>query len=111
MSGGFNWLTLANLLMQVPKIVLGVEGIVTEAKSGATKKQLALDSLAAAATITDGTVPQYQSLTDTAAAALGASIDLWSNVFNSLGIFKHSTPTTPTVTPVPVTTSVTPAGN
>lgn len=98
-----NWF---NALMMVPQIVLGVEGLVQEAKSGATKKQLAMDSLMVANATADSIAPQYAPASDLAAAAVSSSIDMWTKVFNQLGVFKKTTSVVPTT---PATTGGTPA--
>lgn len=82
----------------VPSVIGGVEGIVSEAKSGGTKKQMAVDALKLAAGIADTVAPAEQPLVDAAANVIGTSIDAWVGLFNQLGIFKKKTPA-PAVAP------------
>lgn len=103
--------TLDNLLtisMLVPKVVLGIEGLITEAKSGATKKQMALDALAVATATATDALPQYAPLTGAAAEAAGASIDMWVAVFNRMGKFKTSPAAAPQVAVAPTSVVSTP---
>jgi hypothetical protein len=96
-----NWKTvLLRLLSLAPGIVQGVETLKGEA-DGASKKQLATDSLLLATGIADSTDPADQALIDPLAIVAGGVIDAIVTGNNKAGVFTHKTdPAKPAVKPV-----------
>jgi seryl-tRNA(Sec) selenium transferase len=92
MGSFLKWFTLIMpLLMPATQ---AVEGIVTEAKAGATKKQLAMDSLGVASAVA-------ATVTPTNAAAVKAATSLVSTAIDSIVALQNAihgkvpTPATP----------------
>lgn len=87
------WLSM--LLSLIPNIVLGVERIHGEAKSGADKKTLALDALKVAVSGATGIAPNELQPAIAAAGGLASSvIDGTVGLFNAIG-WPSGTPGNP----------------
>lgn len=83
-----NWLTLLMKALQLaPVIVAGIEHIHGE-KSGATKKQMAMDALALASGSAGVLAPGQQPAIDAATQLTSNVIDGVVKVFNASGTFK-----------------------
>lgn len=79
-----NWNLLVNVVNQIPNVVKGIEGIITDEKAGATKKQLAQLSLFTAASIAGAIDPNdtqqiafFGNLTDVGIELFGATSGLF----------------------------------
>ena len=85
----FNWLSLVQL---IPAVVMGIQQIHADA-AGATKKQIALESLGLATAAADVVLPPQQKAIADATSAL---IDNFVNMFhatNAPGFGTNSAPT------------------
>lgn len=96
-----DWMKLISFIaIEVPKAVLGVEALVTGAKQGATKKQLAMASLGLATSVASDVVPaELQPAVSAATSLASSAIDNFVYLMNAAK-GKSSTPT-----PIPVTVS------
>jgi hypothetical protein len=82
------WLTLLLRALQLaPVIVAGIEHIHGE-KSGATKKQMAMDALALASGSAGVLAPEQQPAIDAATQLTSNVIDGVVSVYNASGVFK-----------------------
>lgn len=79
---------LFRLLSLTPIVVAGVESLHAEA-SGATKKQLAMDTLDVASAIAGAALPGSQAAVSAMTSAVGGMIDNTVSIFNAAGIFGH----------------------
>lgn len=87
----FPWLSL---LQFIPVIVTGIEHIHGDVKSGATKKQLALEALGLASGVAIGALPNNQPEVQQFTQVASDAIDATVAAFN-----KQGWPVSPTVTP------------
>lgn len=93
-----NWLQyVLKALSLVPYVVHGIETIHGDAKSGAEKKQLAMESLGLATEVASAADPEHQAAIDAATSLVSTAIDGTVAVMNAA---KGTT------TPVPVATNV-----
>lgn len=84
-TGTVNQIT-ADIVQYTPAVVAGVQAAEQSSASGQDKKQAVLDAIqAGSAAASSIPVPQV--------AAIAGLINLVVSIFNSLGIFKHKTPT------------------
>lgn len=81
-----DWMKFAALLAtEVPKAVLGIEAIVTGAKQGATKKQLAMASLGLATNVATDAVPSdLQPAVSAASSFASSAIDNFVALMNAV---------------------------
>ena len=86
---GFFQKFLAQLPL-LPGIVQGIEGLITETGQGATKKQLAMDSLDLATGIAGQVLPGAQLEIQAGHALVSGAIDLIVAGFNKTGWLGHS---------------------
>ena len=90
-----NWIAyFLRALTLAPQIVNVVEALVTEAKSGATKKQLAMESLGVGTSIAAAIAPQHQANFAAVSAGVSSAIDSIVAVKNAVGAFGTSAPVT-----------------
>lgn len=93
-----NWL---KLLQFIPIIVAGIEHIHGDAKSGAEKKQLALESLGFASGLASSFLPNDKALVDSFTNLAGNAIDTTVMAFNSQGWPNKAESKTPPVVQQP----------
>jgi hypothetical protein len=82
----FPWI---NLITLIPGIIAGIEHIHGDAKSGADKKQLALEALGLAGNTAAQAIPGEQLLIESAKTIASQAIDLSVSAFNAFGWPKH----------------------
>lgn len=88
----FNWLNLVSLL---PAVIMGIQQIHTDA-SGATKKQIALESLGLATAAADAVLaPEQKAIAD----ATSGMIDQFVNLFHTANAPGFGTNTAPATVP------------
>jgi hypothetical protein len=84
------WLELVSkLLAAAPVAVVGVEAIAGE-KDGATKKQMALDSLGLSAAVAALVAPEHKPMIEAATNAVSQAIDGVVAVANTAGDFNKA---------------------
>jgi len=84
------WLMLVSkLLSAAPVAVVGVEAIAGE-KDGATKKQMALDSLGLSSAVAELVSPENKAMIDAASKAVSDAIDGIVSVANTAGDFNKA---------------------
>jgi hypothetical protein len=84
------WLDLVSkLLAAVPVAVVGVEAIAGE-KDGATKKQMALDSLGLSAAVAELVAPEHKPIIEAATNTVSQAIDGIVAVANTAGDFNKA---------------------
>lgn len=99
----FSW--LLSLVSAIPYIVSGIQAIHGDAVSGATKKQLAMESLGLAGNVAVGTLTGDNQKYAAAATSLASSIiDSFVTTAKTTGL-PGFTPPTPVVVPTPVVIS------
>jgi len=87
-----------SLLPLVPGVCQAIEAIHGSAVDGASKKQLALQSLGLAGAVADSVDPAAKAEIDAVTGVVGSAIDSTVSLFNQFGWF-HTTPATPAPTP------------
>ena len=79
-----NWLVyLMRILPLIPNVVAAIEKEHGDAKSGADKKQLAMESLGLASSVADAVTPETQATVDAATALASSTIDGVVSVMNT----------------------------
>jgi len=68
-------LYFAKIVPMIAPVTMAIEALVTEAKSGATKKQLALDSLAVASAVASTIMPGNSAAVAAASTLVSTAID------------------------------------
>jgi hypothetical protein len=90
-------LKIFSLLPLIPGVVQGIEAIHGSAKSGAGKKQLAMESLGLASGVAGAVLPGDQAEISAVTNVVSSAIDSTVSLFNQFGWF-HAQPAN-TVTP------------
>lgn len=83
------FLNIAKMLSLLPYLLMGIEQIHADA-SGATKKQLAMESLGLASTAEGAILPGKQAEITAATQFASVSIDAVVATANQLGVFKKA---------------------
>lgn len=93
-----NWLTyVMKALSLVPYVVHGIESIHGDAKSGAEKKQLAMESLGLAESVAGVVDPEHQPAIDAATSLVSNAIDGTVAVMNATKSVSSNAPVAPKV--------------
>ena len=90
-------------LTYAPAVIAGVQAAEVSGASGSNKKQAVLDGILAGAKLGENMpIPQV--------AAISGMIDMFVTIFNSLGLFKKSSPVPKPPVPVPQSTTAAATG-